>query len=714
MRKILAAAPLVLLLSLLAVSLPAPAAEPPRDSGLTETTEVRRAQVDVTVLDPRGRGERPVSDLRKEDFVLFLDGERLDTEHMAAVEFDRICGEHSVLGPAARQAASPGTPASLLVPRLVVFVDLNYLDTAARHRVYEALLALAERASHQQLLVRIFAYGRRLVPLAPGFTGSPEVIRAAAEALVTTPAAGPPLGEAPDPSTWGGLETRDPLLTGEGTEIYRVIQQEGSYLLGNPFTGEMLIADDRRADPRRSIAAIRQVLLAHAGIPGRKGLVVFTSPWFDLPRDLQLEAMNSLHRAAQSGFSIYVVDARGLAHAGEESILASWLANTTGGQVVRLAGDLDIAFQRVLRQLDCYYLFSIPVPAPAKGTRAHNVTVKLDTTAHPEYWRYRVQHRATVYVDSDEQRGIERRLEALLDPLSHARPEVRVEATWPAPPDRASTVEIAIRLADLAFLPAEGGQVAARIALEGLVADRDGHPVCVLGDRRLHEVRLPRPPEAGAPAHLVVRQACRIPGPGRYEVRVAVEDLGADRVGAALATVELADPRGKKARPLPVSGVRLGVNSGAEFLLDVVPGRGAAKAALRDVRRLAFVPVRGDDPLPPGSRVSLRFVRCGEGPEPRVVLWRRLAGAPPRVVSQLALHPRGQADPATGCREIEAVIPGGALEPGDWGLAILPATEETSSRAGIDAALAESRWLAARTFRIAAPPAPGPGDGGAR
>ncbi len=678
------------------------AADAPRRSSLTETAEVRRVQVDVTVLDPRGRGSRPVTDLRKEDFVLLLDGKPLTEEQFAAVEFDRICGESSILGPLVRDTSLPGEAASLLVPRLVVFVDLNFLDTAARHRVHRALLSLADRAAREPLRVRVFAYGRRLVPLAPGFTGDPAVIRAAADALLGTPAAGPPLGEATDvPGV--GERPADPLLTGEGTEIFRVIQEEGSYLEGEGVLGEMLLADDLRPDPQRSIAAIRQVLLAHAGLPGRKGLVVFTSPWFDLPRDLQLEAMNSLHRAAQAGFSIYMVDARGLSHGGEESTLMSWLANTTGGQVVRLAGDLDIAFQRVLAQLDCYYLFSVPVPAPAKGSEAHNVVVKLDTTAHPEFWRYRVHHRATVYVDAPATRGIQRRLEALLDPLSHPHPEVRLEATWPSPPDRRTAVEIAVRLADVSFLPVEGGGVAARIAVEGLVARPDGSPVCVLGDRRVHEVRLPRAPGPAAPARLVVRQACSVPGPGRYEVRVAVHDLQDDRVGAALATIDVADPRGRAAPVLPVSGVRLGFNSGGEFLLDVAPGRPAAPVAPRDVRRAAFVPVRGEEPLPPGSRVSLRFVACGSEHPPRAILFRREAGSPPRVRSQVALHPRGPVDPETGCRELEAVIPGGALEPGAWGIALLPATGATGSREGIERALAAGEWLALRTFRLAAP-----------
>jgi hypothetical protein len=59
---------------------------------------------------------------------------------------------------------------------------------------------------------------------------------------------------------------------------------------------------------------------------------------------------------------------------------------------------------------------------------------------------------------------------------------------------------------------------------------------------------------------------CRIPGPGRYEIRAIVEDLASGDIGAGSTFIEVA----RLDRGLAdLSALRLGRNSGRDFMLDL-------------------------------------------------------------------------------------------------------------------------------------------------
>ncbi len=615
------------------------------DAGLTEFQDVRRVQIDVSVIDPRGDELASIPGLPREAFELRIDHRPLPPELAQRVEFDEICpaGEP---GPSPGAGSAPAGADPLLAddrPTILVFADLNFLDARMRHAVAKAIADLGALAAKRPVRVKVIAYAQRIISLTPEFTSDPAEIARAGRALTDIAAIGPPMGARNEawraPAQQGsrtvpleqpelpdlGDQPEDPERAKSAFEVtvpgFATLDESGQPRFTRSLSQRLA---DREVDARPSLAAIEAVLLSHGTLRGRKALVLFTSSWFDLPDEMWLQELRGIRRAAQGGFTIWPVDARGLTGGPRafSSRLLGFLAAGTGGEFARSAGRLELVFSRALAQLSCYYLFSVPLPQPAAGERDVAIDVRLDTRAHPEYWYYRVRSASDVTL-LDRQKERERlRLAALMEPAAHRFPEVRVSATYPAvsaaspaasatsaagsdtspgasaaspgpsatspgasAPAPASTaapsatpvsvVEVGTVLSDLTFSREVGG-LSARLALEGAVVDETGRTVCLLGDGTEKTIRTEVPPARFPPSLLVLRSLCPIRSPGRYEVRAIVEDLVSGDVGAAISTLEVAAV-GPALRRL--SGVRLGRSSGRDFLLDVGPRGAGAPAA---------------------------------------------------------------------------------------------------------------------------------------
>lgn len=690
-----------------------PAGPPPpvRPSGVTEVQEVRRVQLDVSVIDPKKNEFSSVPGLAKEDFVLRVDHERLSPEEFARVEFDQICPEPAAAGELRDAALADDRPT------LIVLADLNYLDLRMRRGVARALHDLAELAKKRPVRVKVIAYGRRLVPLTQEFTSDPRAIEEAAQSLVELPASGPKIGglknvPAPEP---GATKRFDPTPLAESSDSGAPVDPEVAY--DSAFAVEMpretgagasvniSLPEESRttgraaasADARPSLSAIEAVLLSHAGIRGRKAVVLFSSSWFDVVDDVLLSYVADVRRAAQSGFTIWSVDARGLSGgAGSyHSRVLGLLSSTTGGDVISSAGRLAVAFDRAIAQLSCYYLFSIPMQAPAEGSREHDIDVNLDTEKHPEYWRYRVRTASTLGVDDARHARERRRLAGLMQPDAHRFPEVRITATYPRGAARESLIEVGTVLSDLTFgAQRERSGVFARLSIEGLVTDESGRVLCRIGDGVERTIRSDQQPARFPPSLVVFRTRCALPGPGTYEVRAVVEDLTSNDIGAGDVQLLVADTAGRLAR---VSGIRLGRNSGRDFLVDAPAAKAGAPVEVeRDRDRRGFVPLLPAEGLATQDRVMIRFVLCGPPAMPLVALRGSALGAetPVLPVSRVGA---GAAGPEA-CREFESAVPEGTLAPGEYRFSIFEAA------AGPEGRSVPGQRLAEAAFRIIAPP----------
>jgi VWFA-related protein len=695
---------------------------------LVEQQQVRRVQVDVSVIDPRGDAWSSVPGLTRDQFDLRLDGRPLPPEIAARTEFDAICAE-----PAPPAAGEPRDRLADERPTIIAFADLNYLDSRMRYGVTLALERLAEIAAVRPIRVKVVAYSRRIIPITTDFVSDPAAIRRAARELAGSIAAGPPLeGITAAPTRQSNEDPIDSrsiydVTSGDGPPdpepkpAYEVFLPEDFGLRSAEITSARNPTSELAAqeiDPRPSLAAIEAVLLAHSSLRGRKALVVFSSPWFDLHEDLFLTYAFEPRRATQGGFSIWTVDARGLGvptAPGGSSRLMEFLATGTGGEAVRAAGSLGVVFDRVIATMSCYYLFSIPLAAPPRGEERHAIDVRLDTAKHPEFWNYRVRTTSMVTVASRQKLRERRRLGALMDPTGFPLPDVRVSVGYPAK-DGSLTVpiQVAALLADLTFVrdPARGNLVA-RFAWEGLVTDESGSAVCALGDGVERTVRLETPPSRYPPTYLLLNGSCALPAPGDFDVRTLVEDLVTGEVGAAQVRLSLPAPAKEMAK---ISAVRLGRSTGRDFLLD--PARSKGRDVPRDAARASVVPLLAGESVQSADRVVLRFVACGLAGTPRTILFRPVVGAdgqPAREsIYQIMPSPRGEVrGEAASCREYEAAAPESSLAPGAYGIAIVDPSVPAASRQDIDRILSSGTVLESREFRVIPPPtgpAPRPGE----
>ncbi len=615
---------------------------PPLPAPLVEQQQVRRVQIDVSVIDPRGDAWSSVPGLAREDFLIHIDGRPLPPAIAARTEFDAICSDGS---------AGAGEPRDRLAderPTIVVFADLNFLDSRMRHRVTQALDRLADIAATRPVRVKVVAYTRRIVPITPDFVSDPEAIRRAARELAGTIGSGPPLqgiSAAPTRESFDTpIDSRSlyDLTSGDSPPdpspepAYQVFLPEDFGLRSAEITSARNPTTElasQAIDPRPSLAAIEAVLLAHSSLRGRKALVLFSSPWFDLHEDLFLTYAFEPQRAAAGGFSIWTVDARGLgvpSASGGGSRLLEFLATGTGGEPVRTAGSLGVVFDRVIAAMSCYYLFSLPLEAPARGEERRRIDVRLDTARHPEFWGYRVRSTGIVTLASRQKLRERRRLGALMDPTGFPLPSVRVSVAYPSR-ERALVVpiQVAALLADLSFLrDPERGDLVARFAWEGLLTDEGGNPVCTLGDGVERTVRIESPPSRYPPTYLLLSATCALPGPGDFDVRTLVEDLVTGEVGAAQVRLSLPAPANGNGAGL---GGAPGAQHRARFPARSGAREGEGGAARRGPCRGRPAARRRIGPVGRPRRAAVRGLRAGgraaHHPLPAAAGGRREAGA---------------------------------------------------------------------------------------
>lgn len=462
--------------------------------------------------------------------------------------------------------------------------------------------------------------------------------------------------------------------------------------------------------PQSTLAALEGLLQAHASLPGRKALLLFSSPRFRFPEaeaDKLERSLRGVLDLAQPGFSIWTVDVEGLGGGGSSELLSS-LAGDSGGKALRNVGDLAQAFEGAGEQLSCYYLFSLPVPAVA-GATSHTLRVSLDTERFKELWGLRVMSPSRVAIESQAARMTRRRVAALLSPDDFARPPVTATLDFPSTRQGKEVLFARFRvpLSELTWIPLPGGGVGSRLLVDAVVQRDSGaglEPVCEIGAESLGELalRLPRTPPENPRVGLTIELPCAYRKDGIHVARGVVTDLEAGSAGAGRSTVVFS--RGGR-EEWAAMAARVEAASG----LDLVwrPGLDAAK---KETGRGAFRVVSEERPADPGDRVSLSYVLCGPKREEAVRRVRHLlVGTRPGGEETLvplpaeALHLAEAEGPASFCSQARVSIPEYTLEEGRYLFAIVDADADPESvvqaMRGAPAARPEG-LLASASFRV--------------
>jgi len=232
-----------------------------------EIVEVDVVTVDVEVRDRDGN---LVTDLERDDFRLFEDGQRVEVTNFERVKNGNASAP-AVVAPAAAPAAaapepaaahalSPEAPSPETAQRTIVYVDARHLTAASRARALAQLRSwVATLADGDEVMVAVESLGGLSVALP--LSQERGAIDAALERLGTL-------------AVHGESVDRD-----RATVVQAVISiQSDDILMGIPCAPNIAdpvraFADSTRQEVRRTLARMGGLVSSLAGMPGRKALV---------------------------------------------------------------------------------------------------------------------------------------------------------------------------------------------------------------------------------------------------------------------------------------------------------------------------------------------------------------------------------------------------------------------------------------------------------
>jgi len=381
----------------------------------SDSIKIRATEVfvDAVVSD---RKNRLISDLGQQDFELFEDGVKQEITSFRVV---RGSAKKSPLGtvektaPGAAPAEAKSSAAEYVPPNLTI-VLLDYSTTRAENQklVQDASIKYVEQRMQDNDLMGVFVLGSGL-KLAAEFTNDKTKL---ISALKKTDLAGSAMAydraslnaniEAGQSPQMQFQENNSTLATPSGpgagaqaAELSAKLSSLGTAIIAQ-HVGSLDLALRSALDRRQSLgvlSAIRSIAMGVKGIPGRKTLMLFSEGFFVGPT-VEDELHSVMNVANRSQLAIYCIESQGLEtrdlkgdlvprddltnaisnpannkiprggetgfdrarQAGQDmpdSVLR-YVANSTGGFVIRNTNDLSIGLDRVVEEMRTYYLLS--------------------------------------------------------------------------------------------------------------------------------------------------------------------------------------------------------------------------------------------------------------------------------------------------------------------------------------------------------------------
>lgn len=509
-----------------AQELPATEDQPEVVGGLAFVDEIELTVVNIDVFVTEKDG-RAITDLEKDDFLVFQDGQKRQLSHFALYTEEVISrivqSQADALGtvPTPVAEAAETEPFTTLRPDIkpvfiVLFIDNENLRPMDRNRVLGQLRGFLKEVMYPHVQVMVVTYQRSLKVELP-FTNNSKEVTDALRAVRGMNA------------TRGTQDTeRKKILRDfanlqqqgtKGTERDRMEFEDRIRSYADVIENELGFA----------INAVREITATLSGLNGRKYLFHISSglpmvPAKDLlyqlgtvfqqSSTLALEArlnqrrhFQNLASAANSqGVTFYTIDASGMGGAGD-SISAEYagatdpiaaglyvinnqeplqyIAERTGGRAILSVNDITSGMEQFRQDLFSYY--SLGYSISGSGTdRIHRLEVQL-----PSHPGYKLNYRRSFVEKSLESKTQDRVTSGLTFDLDDNPMAVSVDtgAATPATGDRSILpFEIGFPLDSIALVP-EGEEYVGRVVVFIAVRDEKGRQSDM--QRRDHEVRIP-------------------------------------------------------------------------------------------------------------------------------------------------------------------------------------------------------------------------------
>src|SRR5688572_3056276 len=533
------AASFLILISSIAAA-PTLAQQPPT---FTEEVEVRVMDIDVVVT---GRDGRPVTDLRREDFTIRIDGKPVPIDYFARVDEGTIHAPDLANASPDQVLAAYRSGEEAYVPRhFLMYVDIGHLAPNGRKRGLEALRDLVTRMGPNDR-GRVVLFDRRPKELTE-WTSSKEALFSA---LTRIEKSGVGMSRL--------LTERQTLREIDSTNR----RSNREFLVRN-------YAEQERAEIRGLLQDVGAEIATLAPLAGKKAFL-FVSGGFDFQpgyamasyalgqasplsldvRNVSQELDSIARRANASEVTFYTVDARGLEAEGlsasnDDPLLSrpgvsflarqdsqhglSYLAHETGGLALLNSNDLQGGLARVYRDTSAYYSIGVTVSKLA-ATSYEDVRVDVNRPGAT------VRARRGYAPRSDEDRARDRVQATLRTNLSYGGIPTRLQT---APPVRAKAgryslpISVTFRASALTFSPGGGDR---RAAADVYIAPLED-------SRRMSEITKNEatftPPAATDETTPLVYNATVRTRKGNHRIVVNVRDKVTGRMGTAKADLRV-------------------------------------------------------------------------------------------------------------------------------------------------------------------------------
>ncbi len=500
-------------------------------------TAVELVRLDVLVLDHDGQ---PVMGLTAADFEI-EEGGRI----RAITSFEPVVVR------AGRTQAGNEPPrlsaAHLRAPSegrcILIFVDDIHLSPATAERVREALRSFVQTDVREGDWVTVFAPWQQLWWTARNHWEYRQLGQVVARVNGH--------GSGDSYADWARVRSLEYGQMGIGGES-AALTGAGSASSGGP--GQFAVVGDPNAPVKQeqaiaqvqrrtgvTLGGLQQALDSLVKLRGHKSLVMISEGFLLLPKMAGYQ--EAIDTARRANVAIHFVDPRGVQGDQSGTALALTLSDTDGiahvtGGTVFSGNDSERGLRRVASESDAYYLLGYEPDRAGTGERKVEVRVKREGLTVRARTRYYVAKAEGPAADKPEKSKQKEKISVETSPALAAMRSL------------ADTIDLPLRVATLFFEGNGKGEVATMLASE--VVPPPGRP----GERLFKLVSEARPRGGGSPVRDQFEGSPNVtPGvpvilarqwhltPGVWQVRLLVEDTVTKRIGTALHTFEVPDPK---------------------------------------------------------------------------------------------------------------------------------------------------------------------------